>query len=204
MIRGMCVPTTPAIAPLRLAPDYRDFFGRAHEHLAETIDAIVNSDCYRLRIFHAPDSTSENAGVPSLGYSEYALELPPGSLILGFLHSSTYNVTDEDDPPANSGFRVQITDVARNYKFFQKPVPDAFFLNDILSQNAEGPFSGGNLYVLNPSTRLLMAPYPVAPPGQFKVEFWNILLQLIDPTSNPYISLDFVVAEPDAEGSNGN
>ena len=58
--------------------------------------------------------------------------------------------------------------------------------------------------MLNPSTRLLMAPYPVAPPGQFKVEFWNILLQLIDPTSNPYISLDFVVAEPDAEGSNGN
>ena len=113
MIRGMCVPTTPAIAPLRLAPDYRDFFGRAHEHLAETIDAIVNSDCYRLRIFHAPDSDQRKRRGPFLGYSEYALELPPGSLILGFLHSSTYNVTDEDDPPANSGFRVQITDVAQ-------------------------------------------------------------------------------------------
>jgi hypothetical protein len=199
MIRGMCVSTVPAIAPLRLAPDYRDFFGRAHEHLAEMVDAIVNSDCYRLRIFHAPDSTTETAGVSSLGYVEYALELPPGSLILGFLHSSTVNEPDATNPPVTSGFRVQITDVERNYKFFQKPVPDAFFLNDIVSQNAQGPFAGGNLYVLNPSTRLLAAPYPVAPPGQFKVEFWNILSEV-----NDFISIDFVVAEPDAEGTNGN
>lgn len=199
MIRGMSVPTTPAISPLRLAPDYRDFFGRAHEHLCEMIDSIVNADCYRFRIFHAPDSTSENAGVPTLGYVEYALLLPPGSFLLGFLHSSTFNVTDATSPPVASSFRVQITDVQRNYKFFQKPVPDAFFLNDIVSTDPDGAFAGENLYVLNPSTRLLMAPYPVVPPAQFKVEFWNILSEL-----NQFIQLDFVVAEPDTVGANGN
>jgi hypothetical protein len=199
MIRGMSVSTTPAIAPLRLAPDYRDFFGRAHEHLCEMIDPIVNADCYRFRVFHAPDSTSENVGVPSLGFSEYALELPVGSFLLGFLHTSCFNVTGATSPPVTSGFRVQITDVARNYKFFQKPVPDAFFLNDIVSTDPDGAFAGENLYVLNPSTRLLMAPYPIVPPGQFKVEFWNILLDL-----NQFISLDFVIAEPDSGGPNGN
>ena len=62
MIREMCVPTTPAIAPVRLAPDYRDFFGRAHQHSAETTNVIVNSDCYRLRIFHAPDRPAKTPG----------------------------------------------------------------------------------------------------------------------------------------------
>lgn len=205
MLRGMCVSTQPAIAPLRYAPDYRDYFGSAHEHLAEMLDSIVNSDCYRLRVFHTPDSTTENAGVPANGYLEYALELPPGSLILGFLHSSTLvvNPNDAADPPVGSGFRVQITDVERNYRFFQKPVPEAYFLNDMPSTNPLGPYDGNRLYLLNPSLRLLMAPYPVAPPAQFKIEFWNIYAPDSVPTSNPLVELDFVVAEPDAGGANG-
>ena len=174
MLRGMCVSTTPAIAPLRLAPDYRDYFGSAHEHLTEMLDSIVNSDCYRLRIFHAPDSTTENAGVPANGFLEYALELPVGSLILGFPHLSTpaVNPNVAGDPPVGSGFRVQITDVQRNYRFFQKPVPEAYFLNDIPSMNPLGPYSGNRLYLLNLSLRLLMAPYPVAPPAhQSRIEY---------------------------------
>jgi hypothetical protein len=46
-----------------------------------------------------------------------------------------------------------------------------------------------------------MAPYPVAPPGQFKVEFWNIYAPTGTPTANTLISLDFVVAEPDPASS---
>lgn len=197
MIRGMCVPTTPAISPLRLAPDYRDFFGRAHEHLVETIEGIVNADCFRFRVFHAPDSDDENAGVAGNGYLEYALELPPGSFLLGFLHTNTANPTNATSPPVGSGFRCQITDVERNFKFFQKPVPEAYFLNDIPSTNPLGPYAGNDLYVLNPAVRLLMAPYPVGAPGQFKVEFWNLLA-----TANKLISLDFVVAEPDGASRN--
>jgi hypothetical protein len=202
MLRGMSVPSTPAISPLRLAPDYRDYFGSAHAHLVETIERIVNSDCYRFRVFHVPDSTTENAGVPVNGYLGYALELPPGSIILGFLHSNTPipNTNNAGDPPVGSSFRCQITDVERNYRFFQKPVPEAYFLNDIPSTNSQGPFSG--LYCLDPSLRLLMAPYPVAVPGQFKVEFWNIY-QNADhiPAINKLVELDFVVAEPDSVGT---
>lgn len=203
MLRGMCVPSVPAIAPLRLAPDYRDYFGAAHEHLCEMIDSIVNSDCFRFRVFHAPDSSTEAAGVPGNGYLEYALELPPGSLLLGFLHSNTPvpNPNNATNPPVGSGYRCQITDVARNYRFFQKPVPEAYFLNDIPSTNPLGPYAGENLYLLNPSIRLLAAPYPVAPPGQFKVEFWNIFTSGGAPATNKLVELDFVIAEPDSHGA---
>jgi hypothetical protein len=200
MLRGMCVPSTPSISPLKLAPDFRDYFGHAHEHLVEMIDPIVNADCYRFRVFHTPDSLTETAGVAALGYVEYALELPPGSMLLGFLHSNTPvpNTNNAGSPPVGSGFRVQITDVDRNYKFFQKPVPEAYFLNDVPSTNPLGPYAGENLYIPNPCIRLLMAPYPVAPPGQFKVEFWNLLDSV-----NSLVELDFVIAEPDSGGMNG-
>jgi hypothetical protein len=197
----MCVPSTPIISPLRLAPDYRDYFGAAHEHLVEMLDPIVNGDCFRLRVFHAPDSTTQanGGGVPANGYLEYVLELPPGSLLLGFLHSNTPapNPNNAGAPPVASGYRVQITDVERNYRFFAKPVPEAFFLNDQPSTNPVGPYAGNNLYVLNPSLRLLTAPYPIAPPGQFKIEFWNIYAPGGTPTINPLVELDFVIAEPD-------
>jgi hypothetical protein len=202
----MSVASNPAISPLRLAPDYRDYFGAAHEHLVETIEAIVNADAFRLRVFHVPDSATEVAGVPANGHLEYALELPPGSIILGFLHSNTpvpdpWSSGDASDPPVGSSFRCQIQDVDRNYRFFQKPVPEAYFLNDLPTYNPLGPYAGNNLYCLNPSLRLLMAPYPVAPPGQFKVEFWNIYAPTGTPTANTLISLDFVVAEPDPASS---
>lgn len=194
MLKGLCVPTTPAIAPLRFDPSYRDYFGRAHEHLCSRIDQIVNADCFRIRIFHAPDFTTELAGVPALGYVEYALPLPPGSILLGFLRTNTpvANPSTASAPPVGSGYRVQITDVHRSYRFFQRPVPEAYFLNDAPGSDPNGPFAGENLYVQLPTLRLLQAPYPVAAPGQFKVEFWNIQNQ-----SNSLVSLDFVVADPE-------
>lgn len=198
MLKGLCVPTTPAIAPLRLASDYRDYFGRAHEHLTALLDPIVNADCFRYRLFHAPDSQTENNGVPVAGYVEYALVLPPGSVLLGFLRSNTPapNPNNAAAPPVLSGYRCQITDVVRNYRFFGKPIPEAYFLNDSPSSDVQGPFNGQNLYDLNPAVRLFMNPYPVAPPGQFKVEFWNILGAV-----NYLVSLDFVVAVPDGAQS---
>lgn len=196
MIRGMCVPTTPGIAPLKLAPDYRDYPGRYHERLAYLIDPIVNADCFRPRYYHAPDSSTENAGVAANGYVEYVLQIVPGSVLLGFLRSSTpvANPNNAGNPPVGSGYRCQITDVERQYKFFQKPIPEAYFLNDIPTTNPLGPYSGEDLYVLNPALRLLPHPYPVAAPGLFKVEFWNVTAAV-----NYDIALDFVVAEPDGQ-----
>jgi len=48
--------------------------------------------------------------------------------------------------------------------------------------------------VPNPSPRLLPAPYPVAAPGIFKLEFWNMLT-----TQNTGVRLTLLVAEPDPD-----
>jgi hypothetical protein len=205
MIKGLCVPTNPAISPLRFAPDYRDFFGRAHEHLSYGIDPIVNADCFRPRIYHCPSFEQEitggvagQSGVAAGGTVVFELGLPAGSLILGFLRTNTPvpNPNTATAPPVASGWRIQITDVARNFKFFEQPVPEAYFLNDAPSSDPNGPFAGNNLYVLLPSIRLLSAPYPVAPPGQFKVEFYNLLASV-----NKLVSLDVFVVEPDMENA---
>jgi len=156
-------------------------------------DEICNAGCYIPRVFHAPDTVTENAGVPANGFLEYALQIPAGSFILAFLHSFTSLASaNETDPPVGSGFRFQMTDVRADYRFFSKPVPEAFFLNDIPSANPSGQLSLTSLVVLNETPRLLMSPYPVTPPGVFKCEFWNLLA-----STNALIRMSLLVAVPD-------
>lgn len=191
---GICVPTTPAIAPLRLASDYRDYYGRQHEKFVERIDPIIQAGCFTPRIFHAPASADEVAGVPANGYLEYVLELPAGGFILGFLHTTLSGSTGGEEPTPISGFRLQISDVVRNYRMFGKPVPEAWLLNDQLgTDNTEF----NSEWVLNPAPRLLAAPYPIAPPGQFKVEFWETTGSL-----NKLVQVSMIVAVPPG-GNNG-
>jgi hypothetical protein len=194
MVRNFCCTTVPPFNPMRLASNYRDGFGDPHARLVELMDPIIQSGCFEPRIFHAPDTQSENVGLTAKGYLEYVMDIPPGSFILAYLHHATAleNPNNSDAPPVQSTFRMQITDVARNYKFFQKPMPEAFFLNDAPSNNTLGPYAnGGILYELNPSPRPLTAPYPVAPPGKFMVEFWNLLS-----TPNALVQMTFLVAIP--------
>jgi hypothetical protein len=189
----ICFPTQPPFNPLRLSSNYRDYFGDSHAKLTALTDQICNAGCYIPRIFHAPDTSAENAGVPANGYIEYALSLPAGSFIIAFMHAFTSQGSlNTTDPPVQSGFRCQITDVKAQYKFFNKPVPEAYFLNDVPSSNASSPFNVDDLYVLNETPRLLPGPYPVVPPGMFKVEFWNLLA-----STNNLIRLSFLVAVPD-------
>jgi hypothetical protein len=107
-----------------------------------------------------------------------------------FSSRASLNATD---PPVRSGFRFQITDVARQFRFFEKPVPETWLLNDAPSSNPQSPLGAG-LYVLNPAPRLLTAPYPVTPPGIFKVEFWNTL-----DVTNTLVRLSLLVAVPDED-----
>lgn len=190
-----CFPTRPPFSPLRLASNYRDFWGDADARLAELVDPLLDAACYVPRVFHAPDTEAENAGVAGRDFREYMLPLPPGSFIVGYLHTYTglANLSDPDNPPVRSSFRVQITDVHRQYRFFEKPVPEAFFLNDVPSSNSQSALGAG-LYVLNPSPRLLPALYPVTPPGVFKVEFWNVLTTL-----NKGVRLSLLLAVPDED-----
>jgi hypothetical protein len=181
---GVCVTTKPAIAPLRLTSDFRDYPGRQHEKFCELVDPIIELACFQPRIFHAPATNEEAVGAPANGFLEYVLELPAGGFLLGFLHT-TLSGLDGIDP----GFRLQITDVARNYRLFGKPASEKWFLNDILSTDG-----GAGLaldWVLNPAPRLLPAPYPIAPPGQFKLEFWNTLA-----STNKGLQMSFIVACP--------
>jgi len=190
-----CFPTKPPFNPLRLASNYRDYWGDADARLAELTDPLLDAACYVPRIFHAPDTEAENAGVDPQDYREYVLALPAGSFIVGYLHSFTgqLNASDPDNPPVRSSFRFQITDVQKQFRFFEKPIPEAWLLNDAPSSNTLAQISGG-LYVLNPSPRLLTALYPVTPPGVFKVEFWNTL-----DTVNTGVRLSLLVAVPDED-----
>ena len=189
-----CFPTKPPINPLRLASNYRDYWGDVHAMLAELTDPLCDAACYVPRIFHAPDTEGENAGVAAQDFREYVLVLPAGSFIVGYLHTYTgrLNANDAANPPVRSSFRFQLTDVQKQYRFFEKPIPEAWLLNDSPARNALGQFTGLN--VLNPSPRLLTALYPVTPPGVFKVEFWNTL-----DTTNTGIRLSFLVAVPDED-----
>lgn len=189
-----CFPTKPPINPLRLASNYRDYWGDVHAMLAELTDPLCDAACYVPRVFHAPDTEGENAGVAAQDFREYVLVLPAGSFIVGYLHTYTgrLNANDAANPPVRSSFRFQLTDVQKQYRFFEKPIPEAWLLNDSPARNALGQFAGLN--VLNPSPRLLTALYPVTPPGVFKVEFWNTL-----DTTNTGIRLSLLVAVPDED-----
>ena len=190
----VCFPTQVPISPLRLHSAYRDYFGDADAKLTALIDPILDAACYVPRIFHAPDTQTEDAGIPARDYLEYALALPEGSWICGYPHSFSSRASlNATDPPVRSGFRLQITDVARQFRFFEKPVPETWLLNDAPSSNPQSPLGAG-LYVLNPAPRLLTAPYPVTPPGIFKVEFWNTL-----DVTNALVRLSLLVAVPDED-----
>jgi hypothetical protein len=169
-----------------MMPDYREYWGDQHAKLVELTDAIQEAGCFTPRIYHAPDSTQENAGVTD--YLEYILALPLGSWILGYLHNTTSQASPSA-PPALSGYSCQITDMARNWKFFDKPVPEVYFLN-----GPSAPYFGStSALVQTPaSPRLLTCPYPVTPPGQFKIEFWNQI-----GGTNKQCQLNLLVAVPE-------
>lgn len=192
-----CFPTQVPISPLRLHSAYRDYFGDADAKLTELLDPILDAACYKPRIFHAPDTSTEDVGVAGRQFLEYALALPPGGFIVGFLHTFTSQASlNATDPPVRSGFRFNLTDVDRQYRFFEKPVPETWLLNDAPTSNPQSPLGAG-LYVVNPAPRLLTAPYAITPPGIFKVEFWNTL-----PTLNNLVRLSLLVAVPDEDLEN--
>lgn len=188
-------PKKTVFNPLRLSSNYRDYFGDPHALLTELTDPIIESDCYVPRIFHAPDTTIASAPGQGTRYLEYALAIPPGSFILAYMHAFTSGASANlTDPPVTSGYRVQITDISPEYKFFGKPVPETFFLNDVPSANPQALLSTTSLYVSNQTPRLLPTPYPVTAPGIFKIEFWFAVV-----TASPFARLSFLCAIPDPD-----
>lgn len=184
-----CITPVFPINPLRMPPDYREYWGDQHARFVEMTDAIQQSGCYLFRIYHVPVFSDEIVG--SADYLAAIMTIPPGSWILGYLHNTTSQASP-NAPPALGGFSCQITDVARNWKFFDKPVPEVYFLNGPASPFADG-LSTSALVQRPASPRLLTAPYPVTPPGHFKVEFWNSLQGVI----NKLMQMSFLVAIPE-------
>ena len=176
---------------LRLSPIYKDYWGEQMAAYTRRLDGFARLGCYVPRFYHAPDSESQFVGIPPNGYKTYLLNLPLGSFIIGFLHTtssapgSAGMVEDPvvQAPPNLSGFTCQITDLSLDHKWFSRPAEEAWFINDNLLGPSElnnpfpiPPYPANTLGFTFPSfPRLLPVPYPVIPPGQFQVEFWNSL-----------------------------
>ena len=205
--RGVCVPTQTE-NPLRLSPLFRDYWGDWMARFTERTDFFSNLGCYAPRFYHAPDSTTEFDGVPAGGYIEYLLTLPIGSFLCGYLHTTVSAggsaPSNPVAPPAGSGFVAQITDLALDHQLFTKPVPEAFFLNDWLQRaSANPPYANSiNGFVTPTTPRLLPVPYPIVPPGQLMIEFWNQLGPgtVEEPLLNKAVQLTFLVMVPQGEG----
>lgn len=200
----VCVPTqTPNL--LRLSPLYRDYFGEQQAAFARKLDAFCKLNCLTPRFFHTPNSSDQLAGIEENGYRSYLLALPVGSFIAGYLHTTTSapNSAGEDPiasvPPNPSGFTCQITDLALDHEWFSRPVEEAFFINDnLLGSAPNAPYINNTQGYTFPSfPRLLPVPYPVVPPGQLQVEFWNSLDDV-----NTDCQLTFLVLVPDSGNVN--
>lgn len=215
---GLCVPKQTENL-LRLSPLFRDYFGEQQARFTERLDSFCKAAaCYVPRFYHTPDAASQLAGIPANGYKSYLLSLPPGSFILGFLHTTSSQVGSAGPaatpvaniPPNASGFTCQITDVSIDHKWFGKPAEEAWFINDNLlgpTQLGFPPYPDNTLGFTFPSfPRLLPVPYPVIDPGQFIVEFWNQLLipGALGPSPGPNTDcqMTFLVLVPDGVNQN--
>lgn len=203
----ICVPKTTENL-LRLSPLFTDYWGDQQAKFASRLDGFCKAGCFLPRFYHTPDSGSQLLGIAANGYKTYLLALPPGSFVVGYLHttSSAPNSAGPastpviNAPPNASGFTCQITDQSIDHKWFSRPVPEAYFINDNLLGPSTGfpPYPDNTLGFTFPSfPRLLPVPYPVVPPGQFIVEFWNQL-----DTLNTDCQLTFLVLVPDTGNQN--
>lgn len=102
-------------------------------------------------------------------------------------------------PPNQSGFTCQITDQAIDHKWFSRPAEEGWFINDnMFGTGQTPPYPNNNSAFTFPSfPRLLPVPYPVVPPGQFVVEFWNSV-----DDQNTDAQMTFLVMVPDGVNTN--
>ncbi len=198
---GICVPKQTENL-LTLSPIFKDYWGEQMAAYTRRLDGFAKLGCYVPRFYHAPDSSSQFAGLASNGYQTYLLKLPVGSFILGFLHTTssapqTHSGASLSAPPNPSGFACQITDLSIDHKWFSHPIEEAWFINDNM-QGSYPPYPATSLPFTFPSfPRLLAVPYPVVPPGQLQVEFFNAL-----DTVNNDCQLTFLVLVPDGINQN--
>lgn len=201
---GSCIPRNTENL-LRLSPLYRDYWGEQMAAYTRRLDGFAKLGCYVPRFYHTPDSGSQFAGIPGNGYATYLLALPLGSFILGFLHTtssapdSAIGLPVLASPPNPSGFTCQITDLSLDHKWFSRPAEEAWFINDnLVGSNTFAPYpSNMQGYTFPSFPRLLPVPYPVVPPGQFQVEFWNSLDEV-----NTDCQMTFLVLVPDGANQN--
>ena len=203
---GVCVPKTTENL-LTLSPLYHDYWGEQMAAFTRRLDGFAKAGCYVPRFYHTPDSESQFVGIQSGGYKTYLLSLPLGSWVIGWLHNNSSAPGSSGPatapvinvPPNLSGFTVQITDLAIDHKWFSRPAEEAWFINDnLLGPSTFSPFIDTVYGYTFPSfPRLLALPYPVVPPGQLQVEFWNSL-----DVVNKDVQLTFLVMVPEGKDQN--
>jgi hypothetical protein len=198
MSSRLCVPSQTE-NPLRLSPLYREYWGEQMAAFTKRTDVFSKAGCYVPRFYHAPDSRKQLLGVPAGGYVPYLLSLPIGSFILGYLHNNSSAPDSAGDPTqVKGGFVCQITDLSLDHKWFSRPADEGYFINDVVLNPTGAQYVNTAFgYTFPSAPRLLPVPYPVVPPGQFNVEFWNSLGQV-----NTDVQLTFLVMVPDGPDTN--
>jgi hypothetical protein len=201
MSSRLCVPSITE-NPLKLSPLYREYWGEQMASFTRRTDVFARAACYVPRFFHAPDSQKQALGVPANGFVSYLLSLPIGSFLLGYLHttSSAGESNGTGLPPNQSGFTCQVTDLSIDHEFFSRPAQEAWFVNDqfVITGPNPQPYTNSQHGYTFPSTpRLLPVPYPIVPPGQLLVEFWNSLSE-----PNTDVQMTFLVMVPDGPDTN--
>lgn len=194
---GVCCPTLTENL-MRLSPIFRDYWGEQVARFVERTDVFCKAGCFVPRFYHAPSSDDQFVGVAARGYIPYVLALPIGSYVLGFLHTTSSAPGAPGfapAPPNPSGFTCQITDLSVNHKWFTRPMPEAWFINDFFAPGGNNTYPPYPLntqgYTWPNFPRLLAVPYPIVPPGRLKVEFWNSLASV-----NTDVQMTFLVMVP--------
>jgi hypothetical protein len=136
------------MTPYELDYRWRDFWGEYLPVANEEIRAILESECYRPKWYHCPQTSVDT--LTAAGYSQTTLTITPGSWIIAMQH---------DAQVIDTPFLVQITDLSLKHKWFSDPIPNTYL------QKNEGV---GNM---------LHKPYPVTAPGLFQIEFWTSVAQ---------------------------
>jgi hypothetical protein len=137
---------TPTVNPYHLNQYTREVWSEGDAYILAQLEPAFNSGCYRPKIYKAPDITQEV--IQDGDYVQHGMKVQPGSLIIGFNFPSNFQDTE---------VQVQVLDVALNHKWYSEPIPW------YMISNGKTDFPC-----------LLKRAYPVAAPGLFLVEFWNV------------------------------
>jgi hypothetical protein len=131
-------------------------WGQYNPLVLSQLDALVNEDCYKPKIYRVPDPQSEV--VAAGDYVEFGLEVTPGDLLYGLL------VPPDPLTGLAPPFTFQLEDLSTGHSFYDEPIPS------ILISNYHAVVLDSLLTQMSVFWNLLNAVYPVVGSGLFRAQ----------------------------------